>query len=66
VQPVIMADDGDNLTEIQVGASMVPAAQWQAFKGGGDEAALDSIREQVATPERDAEANSQKPNVICT
>jgi hypothetical protein len=60
-----MADDGDNLTEIKVSATMVPAAQWQAFKGGGDEAALDSIREQVATPDQDAEANSQKPTIIC-
>ena len=50
VQPVIMADDGENLTAVQVGAQIVPAAQWQAFKDGGDAAALESLRTQVEDP----------------
>ena len=51
VQPVVMADDGENLTPVEVGAQMVPAAQWEAFKAGGDVAALDNIRAQVEKPE---------------
>jgi hypothetical protein len=51
VQPVVMADDGENLTPLEVGAQMVPAAGWEAFKDGGDEAALDQLRAQVEKPE---------------
>ena len=47
VQPVIMADDGENLTEVQVQPQRITAAQWQAFKAGGDETALESLRRQV-------------------
>lgn len=47
IQPVIMADDGDNLTPIPVGATMIPSAEWDAFKAGGDERALQELRQQV-------------------
>lgn len=47
VQPVVMADDGENLTAVQVGPQMIPAADWQAFKDGGDARALDSVRGQI-------------------
>ena len=50
VQPVVMADDGENLTPVDVGGQMIPAAQWQTFKDGGDETALDQIRSQVEKP----------------
>ena len=47
VQPVVMADDGENLTPVEVTGQMIPAAQWQRFKDGGDEEALAALREQV-------------------
>jgi hypothetical protein len=54
VQPVVMADDGENLTAVNVGAQQIPAAQWDAFKAGGDAQALDQLRAQIegaAAPE---------------
>lgn len=50
VQPVVMADDGENLTAVEVTAQMIPAAQWQRFKDGGDEEALAALRYQVERP----------------
>jgi hypothetical protein len=47
VQPIVMSDDGDNLTPINVQAIDIPAKDWDEFKAGGDEAALDSIRQQL-------------------
>ena len=47
VQPVVMADDGENLTPLEVAPQMIPAANWAAFKDGGDETALGSIRAQI-------------------
>ena len=47
VQPVVMADDGDNLENIPVQPQFIPASAWQAFKDGGDKTALESIRTQV-------------------
>jgi hypothetical protein len=47
VQPLIMVDDGDRLTSLPVAAVTIPAAEWEAFKGGGDEAALDQLRAQL-------------------
>lgn len=44
VQPVVMADDGENLTPVQVSSQMIPAADWQAFKSGGDDEALAALR----------------------
>lgn len=56
VQPVLMADDGENLTPVQVGATMITAANWDEFKEGGDKLALEDLRAQiengkVTTPE---------------
>ena len=50
VQPVVMADDGENLTSVQVGPQMIPANQWQAFKDGGEAAALEQLRAQIEGP----------------
>lgn len=50
VQPVVMADDGDNLTPLPVAPQMVNAADWEAFKAGGDVEALAAIRAQVEGP----------------
>jgi hypothetical protein len=47
VQPVVMADDGVNLTPVTVSAQMIPAANWESFKGGGDAEALESVRTQI-------------------
>lgn len=47
VQPVVMADDGDNLTPVPIAPQIIPATQWEAFKGGGDATALEGIRQQV-------------------
>lgn len=51
VQPVVMLDDGESLTPVQVAPNMIPAAQWQAFKDGGDAEAIASIKEQVPPDE---------------
>ncbi len=48
VQPVVMADDGEHLTQLQVQPVMIPAAAWDAFKAGGDQAALHDIAAQLA------------------
>ena len=29
---------------------MIPAAQWEAFKAGGDVAALEQVRQQIEQP----------------
>lgn len=47
VQPVVMADDGENLEPVPVQPLTIPAAQWDEFKNGGDESALDTLRQQV-------------------
>ncbi len=53
VQPMVMADDGENLTPVNIGPQMIPAAQWQTFKDGGDEAALEQVRTQIEQPTSD-------------
>jgi hypothetical protein len=50
VQPIVMADDGENLTMVNVQGAQILAADWQAFKDGGDAAALEQVRRQVETP----------------
>lgn len=50
VRPVVMLDDGDQLTPVQVGSQTIAAADWDGFKNGGDERALDRLREQVERP----------------
>ena len=47
VCPVIYADDGENLEPFPVQPQFVTAGQWEAFKTGGDKAALEHIRAQV-------------------
>jgi hypothetical protein len=47
IQPVIMADDGENLTPVQVQATMISAANWDEFKEGGDKLALEDLRTQI-------------------
>ena len=47
VQPVVMSDDGDESTPVQVQPQIIPAAQWGAFTAGGDEQALATLRGQV-------------------
>lgn len=47
VTPIVMADDGENLTPVPITATAIPAAQWQAFKDGGDAAALEQVRQQI-------------------
>jgi hypothetical protein len=50
VQPVVMVDDGEHLTPVPVDAQTILAAQWEAFKNGGDSEALDALRQQVEGP----------------
>lgn len=50
VQPVIMADDGENLVPVPVAPQMITAAQWEAFKAGGDADALAQIRAELEPP----------------
>jgi hypothetical protein len=47
VMPVVVTDDGDDLEDISVRPVMIPAREWQAFKDGGDEQALEQIRAQI-------------------
>lgn len=47
VQPVVMADDGENLTPVQVGPQMIPASQWEDFKAGGDKKSLEGVRGHI-------------------
>lgn len=47
MQPIVMADDGENLTPVNVSPAQIPAAQWQAFKDGGDVTALEQVRTQI-------------------
>jgi hypothetical protein len=47
VTPIVMRDDGEHLEPVRIGAAMIPAREWQAFKDGGDEQALDQVRQQI-------------------
>lgn len=49
VRPVVMADDGENLTPVNIAPQVIPAAAWQTFKDGGDSEALDKLRAQIET-----------------
>lgn len=53
VQPVILADDGENLEPVATQPQTILAAQWKAFKDGGDEQALEQLRAQIEGPEAD-------------
>lgn len=50
VRPVIMADDGENLTPVPIGPQVIAASDWEKFKAGGDADALAQIRTQVELP----------------
>jgi hypothetical protein len=50
VQPVVLADDGERLTPVQVQAAQVMAAEWDSFKNGGDDQALARVRDQIENP----------------
>lgn len=47
VQPLVFADDGEDLTPVEVSPRLIPAANWQAFKNGDDENALDQVRAHI-------------------
>ena len=49
VRPIIMADDGENLTSVPVNPQTIAAPAWEKFKDGGDEEALSSLRAIVET-----------------
>ena len=52
IRPVCMVDDGDTLTPLPVEPQTITAAGWDEFKAGGDDRAMQHLREQVeATPE---------------
>lgn len=57
VRPVVMLDDGDTLTPLSIGAQTITAADWAAFKTGGDEAALERLRDQVEAGDADVAAD---------
>lgn len=50
VRPVIMIDDGDTLTPVNVEYQTLTASQWEAFKNGGDERALELLKTQIEDP----------------
>jgi hypothetical protein len=47
VQPVIMADDGEELTPVPVQATTINNVDWQDFKDGGDKKAIEELRSKV-------------------
>jgi hypothetical protein len=53
VQPVLMADDGENLTPVPVAPQMIPAAQWpnvlELCAAG-----LEQVRRQIEGEESDS------------
>jgi hypothetical protein len=62
VQPVIMSDDGENLITIPVGATMIPVSEWGAFKQGGDQQALEALRQQIeVTPKEEHVLSDSDP-----
>lgn len=51
VKPLVMADDGDDLTPVDVNPVRVAAKDWEGFKTGGDLEALKPIQEQIESDE---------------
>lgn len=49
IAPSVLAlnEDDSTVTRIPVNPQLIPAAQWDVFKGGGDVSALDALRAQV-------------------
>lgn len=49
VRPVLMVDDGEHLTPLDVQPVTVLAVHWDQFKNGGDAKAITDIQAQVDT-----------------
>jgi hypothetical protein len=47
VQPEVYADDGEILEPVATQPMKLTTKQWEAFKAGGDDAALMQIRAQI-------------------
>lgn len=47
VKPLVMVDDGDELQGLNVQAATISVKEWQAFKDGKDDDALEEIRKQI-------------------
>lgn len=54
VQPVVVADDGDELTEIEVQPIAIPNTAWETFITTGWHQAVDELRRQVEGVTEDA------------
>ncbi len=62
VQPVVMADDGENLTPVNVQVQTIPSAQWEAWKAGVDATGLEALRAQIETaPKGEAKIPAVEP-----
>jgi hypothetical protein len=51
VQPVVVIDDGDTLTEHVVAPVVVPAAEWDAFVDHGFTDGLAELEQRVSAPQ---------------
>lgn len=51
VQPIVMADDDENLTEISVQPLVIPHAKWPEFTTVGWKEAVDQLRQQIEQPD---------------
>lgn len=50
VQPVVLADDGETLTEVPVQPIAIAHAQWETFTTEGWRQAVDELRRQIESP----------------
>lgn len=48
VQPVFLADDGENLEELAVEPLAIPARDWEAWAGGGWRDGVAELQAKVA------------------
>jgi hypothetical protein len=51
VTPVVMLDDGENLTPVNVPAAFVPAREWDGFSAGGWQEHLAGLAKQLEADE---------------
>lgn len=51
LQPVVVLDDGETLTEIEVQPIVVPWKAWDAYVNGGLAEAMAQLEAQLAPPE---------------
>jgi hypothetical protein len=54
VQPIVMLDDGENLTPLPLDPVDIPAAEWRAFKARGDAQAVADLRSRYEKDEKPA------------